>query len=140
MVQPYFSSARCNPSDRLNRHGRGGCSYVERQKPGNDFDKVTERPRPTTPPHQEGTTDSECLSLRTPESLYRQHSDTRSTRFSVPVQKLTSVCQLGASWGCRERRFRGGEGGEGGAARHGALVSRIYEKHTPRRRRLLPFT
>lgn len=47
MVQPYFSSARCNPSDRLNRHGRGGCSYVERQKPGNDFDKVTER-RPTT--------------------------------------------------------------------------------------------
>lgn len=47
MVQPYFSSARCNPSDRLNRHGRSGCSYVERQKPGNDFDKVTER-RPTT--------------------------------------------------------------------------------------------
>lgn len=61
MVQPYFSSARCNPSDRLNRHERDGCSYVVRQKPGNDFDKVTER-RPNNTPHQEGTTDSECLS------------------------------------------------------------------------------
>lgn len=80
MVQPYFSSARCNPSDRLNRHGRGGCSYVERQKPGNDFDKVTER-RPTT---RRIKKELPIVSrMRMPESLYRQHSDTRSTRFSA---------------------------------------------------------
>ena len=72
MVQPYFSSVRCNPSDRLNRHGRGGCSYVERQKPGNDFDKVTKRRSTTSRIKKELPIESECL-MRALESLYRQH-------------------------------------------------------------------
>lgn len=84
MVQLYFSSVRCNPSDRLNRHERGGCSYVERQKPGNDFDKVTER-RPTTSRiKKELPIESECL-MRALGSYIGNISDTRSTWFSVSV-------------------------------------------------------
>lgn len=136
MARLYFSSARCNPSDRLNRHGRGGCSYVERQKPGNDFDKVTAR-RPTTRRIKKklliaGVSPSfERSRARAlaPESLYRQHSDARSTRFSGAVQSWWTR----ASWCCKEQR-------SGVTVAVGALVSRIYEKHTPCLRALLPAT
>lgn len=141
MVEPYFSSARCNPSDRLNRHGRGGCSYVERQKPGNDFDKVTRRSSDNTPlRRQEGTTDSECLSCsRAGKFISATFGYARSTRFSVSVQKLMSAPRpLRPSWGCKEQRPGGGGGRRSRFAylREAQRAERAY----PRRCRPLLFT
>lgn len=130
MVQPYFSSARCNPSDRLNRHGRSGCNYVERQKPGNDFDKVTER-RSTTRRIKKELPIVSVSDARARKFISEtQHSDTRSTRFSVSVQKLMSVRVRFAHYGgCKEQRS--------GVAADGcsrfAYLREAHRARTPRR-------
>lgn len=135
MVQPYFSSARCNPSDRLNRHGRGGCSYVERQKPGNDFDKVTER-RPTT-----RRIKKELLPI-----VSASHARARkfiSATFGHAVNVVFGLRSKADERVPAPRITRGVVKSNVPARRGvaaGALVSRIYEKHTPRSypRRLPP--
>lgn len=120
MVQPYFSSARCNPSDRLNRHGRGGCSYVERQKPGNDFDKVTVR-RPTTRRIKKKLSIVSVSHARARKFI--------STTFGHAVDAVFSL--RSKADGCRSAHH-GVVKSNAPAWRPGALVSRIYEKHTLR--------
>lgn len=121
MVQPYFSSARCNPSDRLNRHGRGGCSYVERQKPGNDFDKVTVR-RPTT-----RRIKKKLSIVSAPHARARKFI---STTFGHAVDAVSSPRSKA------DEPALGVVKSNAMACRPGALVSRIYEKHTSRARAL----
>lgn len=121
MVQLYFSSARCNPSDRLNRHGRGGCSYVQRQKPGNDFDKVTER-RPTTRRIKKELPIVSVCHARARKFISATFGHAVDVVFSLRSKADECVPAPCATWGCKEQRS--------GAVWQPVLSFRVFTRST----------